>query len=554
VTEPLRVAAKIERGMARYSRLLGPCFVVGAAGCAIVAPLDGLTGGLGETALPDGGGADGVADSSNGGGTDAGSDSGGAGAGKDGETDALSNGDAGLDGQTEASGPSGIASGDLRLYYGTTKGSLAYRVWSHTSQIWQPSVTLAMPGGILSWARPALSPMTGQELVGVADTVTTTALDLFANAEPPSSIATSSLGQSAHRGFDVSMSSSGDGMLVYEDGVSTIPMYRTYRDGSWSNPQQVFSSDAGVSSAGVVGWVQLASSPPDSPTPNEVSLVYTDEPNRHLYGVVWDGQSWSAAPTVLDADGLNVSPDFAGFAEAYENQSGNLLVIWTPPSACSSGQEPVYFSTKLATPGASFSPRQSYGQVAGAGALVAASEQGTDRIVFSCVEYCDYCANGMGTGGGCNDFSAGVWGGTATKWVDMGVMDLNPAIGIDYSGIPGSIPVAAGWVGSTGKAVAIYTQAPGGFGWATWTAASAWTPQTPSWTHAKFEANFAMAAIPSLTVASPNGDLMLVIEDTGGGLWASSYDGASWTDQSAAAPLATSVQATEGEPLGVVVR
>jgi hypothetical protein len=112
-----------------------------------------------------------------------------------------------------------------------------------------------------------------------------------------------------------------------------------------------------------------------------------------------------------------------------------------------------------------------------------------------------------------------------------------------------------GWVGSSGIAVVIYAHGPsGGFGWATWTASNGWTLQTPSWTHATLEADFAMARIAPASSLSSGGDLMLVIEDPSGSLWATSYDGVGWTDQSPTGPLATSVDVSQGCALGVVSR
>ncbi len=400
---------------------------------------------------------------------------------------------------------------------------------------------------LVPWTEPALAASSGAEAVETAaypSAATSGTMQLLEGAtgwpaaftSPPVPAA-----QAAHRGFDIAYRSlSGEALSVYSDGTPS-PKYRTRSSTGWSTEQAVFATAPGPAA---VDWILLAS----NPLSNEVALVYSDT-TPYLYATVWNGTSWvGSSTTVLDSTGL-ANPDWASFTAAYEDSTGNLLVVWSHPSTCSGPSDPLYFSTKLLG-STTFSTVQTTASVVGApGPMVAASEHGTARIAIALDEYCIAACGGNTT---CADFSAAMWGGVGTGF--LAINDLDNNIGIDFSVRPGSMPVGVGWLGTSGTAVAVYAHPGGTLGYTTWTSAAGWAaPAGATMTPVLApQAGFQLIRVPSSTGAS--GDLAIFIADTNGNIWSKRFDGTTWSDMNGGVPVATGVWFDSGKPFGAVAR
>lgn len=134
------------------------------------------------------------------------------------------------------------------------------------------------------------------------------------------------------------------------------------------------------------------------------------------------------------------------------------------------------------------------------------------------------------------------------------MIDLDGTVGVRYTIRPGSIPVSVGWRGTSGEAVVVYTHPGGTLSWASWTSAAGWTLETPAAMSPALatQAGFQMLRVPS-AMAGGQDDLALLVEDTNGSLWAKLFDGSTWTDMNAGAPLGTGLWVSSGRPFGAVV-
>ncbi len=435
-----------------------------------------------------------------------------------------------------------LSTGDMRFYYARSAGDLWYRTWSYAGKTWAPPIMVASHAPrFVPWVQPAIGPGGIEAVTTIAAGASGGSVETRLGATGwPLAFATPDViapGRAAHRGFDVTYgAASGASMVVYADGTA-IPKFRTTVAGAWTAEQPVFATAPAI---GLVDWVKLVR----HPSTDEASLVYSDT-NRKLYAAVWNGTTWDAAPTVLEATSLNVS-DFAAFTAAYENLSGDLLVVWALTSTCNGPADPVHYSTKASGTSAFSSPQLTTGLLGSPGMFAVASEPGSNRIAFSALEYGSCCINA-----GCNDWGVGVWDGAA--WAH--VVDLDMAPGVAYTSRTGTFPVGVGWVGTTGQAVALYLRSGTDLGWAKWTAGANWVLQAPAPMTPPLAAqvNFATARIPAATAAA-NDDLVVLVEDVDGRVWAKLYDGIGWIDMNGGMAIAENVRADQGMAMGVVVR
>ena len=223
------------------------------------------------------------------------------------------------------------------------------------------------------------------------------------------------------RGFDLAVESlSGDALLVRSDNDSN-PVFRTYSAGTWSDDAPVFSPNLG---AGVVLWVELVSDPQS----DRIALVALDD-QQYLTAAVWDGSAWTS-PIVLGTQAVSLR-EFKPFDAAFESQSGDLLVMW----GFSVFAEQARFATLTQGGNWAFGTHTSTEAVGSTVKLSA--DPTTDRIVAI-----------LGEGTIDDDVAVALWGGSA--WTDTLEVTLN--------GVPGQHALAAGWIGTTGRAVAVWRE------------------------------------------------------------------------------------------------
>jgi len=341
---------------------------------------------------------------------------------------------------------------DSRLFYG--QGGLTEgidRTWDDSLGTWSLGSGTPEVGGTIKWTVNKVSPSGGEELLGVlSDTGAGTDLRIMRWDGTKWNVDSSSVAilaaNAGRRGFDVEYESlSEEGLVVYSDNTAN-PAYMTRTGGSW-NMGSVFGTAPG---SGTVLWVELVRRPGS----DEIALVYADS-NFDLFAVVWDGTSWdvgNAATLEQDLASVNTKAIDA----AYETLTGNLLVVW----GVSNDHE---YSTKAAglnsftagvSVGGGFSGRKG-------NTVDLASEASGNRIALA-------------TRGGVaseDDFNTAMWNGGS--WINLSA----PSDGTGVNPGSGDMGVAAGWVGTSGTAIAVYSSSSGQVDWSRWSAGGGWVVQ-----------------------------------------------------------------------------
>nr|NIO42828.1 DUF4347 domain-containing protein [Burkholderiales bacterium] len=413
---------------------------------------------------------------------------------------------------------------DVTLYYGDdTAGMPKTQAFNDGTGTWSAENTTSATGDTVKWTVAEASPTSQEELVAVL-TQTGAAVDLQVlrwsggswTTDWTDGTNTVSFADVDKRSFDLAYEqTSGHALIVYADDDDN-PMYRTWDGSSWSSPTAVFSTSPGT---GNVLWVELVSNPNN----DQIALVYSDS-NNDLHSVIWNGSSWDEAGTEITLEtalGLTDSGlpgQYRTFDAAYEN-SGDLMVAWGT-NAGPIGYATMAAGTTTWTTGGTVDPITN-----GVSTFIdLAAEPGGDRIALAAID----------ENGGVARLGLATWDGVTNTWLNAGQYDnnFNHINALDY----GSFFVGVGWVGTSGEAVAVYSDADAGnVNWASWSSASGWTVQTD----VNITGSTSLMRSVQIKSFEAQDKLMAVFSDDLGDLYAATYDGTTWTITNAGTALET---------------
>jgi parallel beta-helix repeat protein len=422
---------------------------------------------------------------------------------------------------------SALASGDARLLHGKASERQArLRTHDATLDAWSVPELAPSTGASLRWTLHALSPLASPEELSLVlwddgSTTELSALRWSGAAWHEDWTASGIPSANAHaRGFDLATFSTGEALAVFSNGTAN-PRYRYWSGGTWSDEADVFAVAPGVAT---VLWVELA---PDVHT-LAATLVYSDA-DSDLHTIAWDGAAWDAAnAAVLETDLRTVAT--RSFDVEYESQSADVLAIWAGPS------DLVGWATR-ASGSAVWNVQAG---IAGLDETPAvfdlAADPSSDRIAMAGME--DALAG--------SEPKVATWNGAA--WADAAKLEIGA--GVSSGASQGDLGVAAGWVGSGGTAIAVYSDdLAGALDWGRWTAGTGWS----------LEPAFAIAGKGTtesvLLVGLPGTNaLWAVLSDSNADLWAASSDGSSWSLSNGGAALETDLSSIDGVPFDLRVR
>ncbi len=388
---------------------------------------------------------------------------------------------------------------------------LRTRSWDRSATAWSPALRTLALNAEVRWLVQRVSPLLQPEEIVAVLTDTGTSTQLFVRAwdgrrwsDDVPAVTTTAIpvANADERGFDVEYEAlSGEALLAYVDGADNV-LFRTRTDGAWSAAAPAFAPPLAT---GTLLWVELV---PRTGS-DEIALVVLDDEQK-LCATVWDGAQWTL-PLLLD-DRVNALHDWKAFDAAWEAQSGDLLV--------SHGYNLFVEETRYATLKNGVWLTGQHNSTDALGLMVSlAADPTSDRIAAI-----------YGEGDVDDDIGVSVWDGT--QWVHTAEFALQ--------GQPLSRAFEVAWLGTTGKAVAIYRDQSltGSFQWALFTA-TGW----------KRQGEIAFPGVGKVVqaearVLSGENRILLLLLDEAGSLFACAYDGTAWTLKNGGAPLATGLDPT----------
>ena len=437
-----------------------------------------------------------------------------------------------------------LALDDGRLFYGETGTAQALnRTWDDSLGTWSVENGTAAVSGTVRWTVNKVAPDGSEDLLGVlSDPGSGAELNLVrwdgtAWIVDWSSTAITSV-NADKRGFDLEYeASSGDALVVYSNNTDT-PVYRTRSGGSWSGETPLPLNDgAGPNpdpNTGIVHWVEL--------TPrlgsDEITLAYVDA-NWDLVAIVWDGTQWltaSASALETNVTQSRLTPNIIQNRPvdvAYEETTGDALIAWG----------------RHATNGFFYSTRAAGSNSWSAATGVLAPTTGDAYFVDLAAEPGGQQIAGvfMDLGGGTERLGLATWTGSA--WVNPGEYDSQTRDVNDMA--PGDVVAAVGWLGTSGTAVAVYSDNDvDTIDWATWTSAGGWVLQpdvTPSITGKGYTESVQIEMFGS------QNELMAIFSGSNADLYAATYDGAAWTVTNSGSALETVLSSVDSAPFSFAI-
>lgn len=190
-----------------------------------------------------------------------------------------------------------------------------YRLWNSSLGAEQSASSVT---GTPIWHLLRSNPMINEKILGVLDTTNSIAAQIWnGSAWSSAQQLSANGGGTSTRSFDIAYEQdTGRALVVYPQGSQpAIPKYRLWNGTSW-----LPEASTGVVGTGILRWVRLI----EKPASSELILMTLDS-NSDLYAQVWNGSLWSFV-TLLES--TIESPSYQAFDGAYEQQSGNALLVW----------------------------------------------------------------------------------------------------------------------------------------------------------------------------------------------------------------------------------
>ena len=391
-----------------------------------------------------------------------------------------------------------------RLVYGTNDGPAdtpRARMWQTSTDSLSPELLTHLANTDIRYVVSAQSPVADEEIVVVmSDAPSIDALRWNVNGWTPEwASATLTVPNTERRGIAVAYEqTSGNALVVYVDNSNNL-LYRTWDGALWGAETSVFATPPGT---GVAQWVELAA----DPTSDRIALVYSDALSD-VHAVIWDGTAWLEAATELTLSTTGSTfREYRDVDLAYE-ASGDLLVAF----ARTDGFDHYTMASGTTTWVNGGHTTVVGGNVAYIGMAV---EPLGNRMALTALDQ----------DAGVERLGAAIWNGTA--WQDVG--ELVNDVPHWENDPDGPFYAAAGWVGTSGKAVVTWSDFTAGeLGWASWNGGPGWVVEPDEVVGA------ATNHLRSFHVESfeDENKVVAVFSDKDGNLASGVYDGASWQFQ-----------------------
>ena len=310
----------------------------------------------------------------------------------------------------------------------------------------------------------------------------------------------------------------GNVMVVYTNN-SNNPSYRYFNGSSWSAEATVPTSST---LSGTSEWIVLKSKPGS----NEITLAYADS-NSDLATLRWDGTQWVSNSNKIITGRLRERNQQC-FDIAYESLSGDLLVCYG--YADSNGIRYTTFDNDTAT----WSGNSIYAYLYDNSAkeMNLASDPTTDSIAIL-----------LRSNGGY--LEGAVWGGEG----------MSDGERIDYiaydSSNNGDSQIDLSFVGTTGNVIGVYDDynSVGVLNWVQWIPGSGWSIKTDI-TIPTIQ-NIESVQMSSMT---DRNEILVLNSDSSSSLYASLYDGVTWTNLNNSDPIQSELSRLDGVPFSMATK
>lgn len=412
-------------------------------------------------------------------------------------------------------------------YGNSTQRTPNYRTWDGTT--WSAPKLASDVGGTITWVvleafpNSDTKPRFEEYIMGTQIIGNVSAVQVY-NGTGWGAVTnlTNSTG-SSRRSFDIAYEQlSGKALVVYANNSANLS-YRIWNGSQWSSERAVKNNQT----LGNVTWVKLAS----RPYSNEIALMFLQSTyiSANLSVSIWNGSDWGSEPSGGLEVGSAIASDGSGegdqeaFSLAYEQLSGDLLVVWGLDAS-----PYMRYATKEAD-SSTWTTSDAPASMSDEASITSLKpDPYSNRIAFASISSSN------------DDMQGAIWDGDADVWTD--IRD-NMDTGADTWALNDRL-VDIGWIGATSSLVLVYQDDTTGIDYWTWAYGSGWISYS----------DFTMPAAAGTDQSDqlytfPEDDLALLIRsDSNNLLLAYTFDGSTWESVNPSPNITTTISSTVYEP------
>lgn len=205
-----------------------------------------------------------------------------------------------------------------------TNNTPFYRIWDGSASAWGAESSATNVGNNIQYLVLKFARNTGEAILGTLDQTGNIRVQIWNGSSWSATTLLANVGTTndAYRGFDIEYETSGNrAIVVYNNANSADPAYRIWNGTSWSLP--VIMSTPPTTGAPL--WIELERNPLSAS--NEIAMMLLDA-NADVYGMAWDGSSWSTMGTAAVWDATTAISTKKIIDIAYEQLTGRAMFMW----------------------------------------------------------------------------------------------------------------------------------------------------------------------------------------------------------------------------------
>lgn len=213
-----------------------------------------------------------------------------------------------------------ITPGPIMMAYSKTTAIPYYRIWNGTS--WSTEAAAQTVVGNINYVVLKSSRTRNEAILGVQTSTGAIYVQIW-NGTSWGNLTQVGTGPTTTRAFDIDYEKNGDrAVIAYSPSSGSADFaYRIWNGTSLSTPTTVSQPPT----TGAVNWIEMDNNPVS--TSNDIALIMLDSAAA-VYGMVWNGTSWSTMSTPTTWDNLAASASKKCIDVAYEQTSGKAMFMW----------------------------------------------------------------------------------------------------------------------------------------------------------------------------------------------------------------------------------
>lgn len=211
-------------------------------------------------------------------------------------------------------------SGPIMMVYSKTTTTPFYRLWDGSS--WGSEGSAQAVAGNINYIVAKSARTRNETIIGTQDSTGAIYIQVW-NGTTWGNLTQVGTGSTSTRSFDIAYEKNSDrAVIVFSPTASAVDFaYRTWDGTTLSSATTVNAPPT----TGLLNWIELKQNP--LAASNDIAMILLDS-NSDVYGMAWNGSSWSTMGTAAVWDATAASATKKAIDVEYEQTSGRAMFMW----------------------------------------------------------------------------------------------------------------------------------------------------------------------------------------------------------------------------------